>query len=421
VFSRINNGESTAVVGEPHIGKSSLQRYIRTRFHEWLSSDVTNVIVAIDCHVLEEAYTPARFWNDVLAFAADDIGDQALRHRIDTTRQKESDSFALRRLFERISNANVRVVLLIDEFDLLLYHTRFQRSDFFGTLRVLAIHTGGLAVVTFSRLSVAEMNRRTASLIMGGSPFFNNMIEERLLPLQSDEIDLLIDQALLNTGVAFTPQDRKEIERLSGRHPFLVQIACAAMFHVQTTQVESKGNPAFIQRMIQSWAGSHFDDVWRHLTPDARKVMAILAATESGETLFDLNHLERYEADLVWLADGHLIEATSAKRCAAWRGKRWRVSAKSLAEWIVINRKWNDIEGEATIASLLVASPIDDERREQIDHLRQIMLIKRSRARDLERQLAHLGLQADPAIKMEFEELRRELVHIEQQLRQLGN
>ena len=52
LFSRLHNGESTAIVGEPHIGKSSLLRYVtdtEVRTH-WLGEAVAKyVFTEIDC------------------------------------------------------------------------------------------------------------------------------------------------------------------------------------------------------------------------------------------------------------------------------------------------------------------------------------------------------------------------------------
>jgi ABC-type phosphate/phosphonate transport system ATPase subunit len=54
LFSRLNNGESTAIVGEPHIGKSSLLRYVvyDDVRAQWLSKAASNYFFTeIDCHI----------------------------------------------------------------------------------------------------------------------------------------------------------------------------------------------------------------------------------------------------------------------------------------------------------------------------------------------------------------------------------
>src|SRR5512135_1795414 len=70
IFSRLNNGESTAVVGEPHIGKSSLLAYVTDEGvrKEWLG-DATgrHVFNQMDCHLMPGDFTPEDFWREALA------------------------------------------------------------------------------------------------------------------------------------------------------------------------------------------------------------------------------------------------------------------------------------------------------------------------------------------------------------------
>src|ERR1700730_16833433 len=69
LFSRIRNGDSTAVVGGPHIGKSSLLRYIAFPDvqSEWLQDKESHAFVELDCQLFSEEYKPADFWGLVLA------------------------------------------------------------------------------------------------------------------------------------------------------------------------------------------------------------------------------------------------------------------------------------------------------------------------------------------------------------------
>ena len=404
VFGRINNGESTAVVGEPHIGKSSMLHYVRRNWPSWLSGGAAYAFITVDCHALHQAYTPTDFWAEALDAAAETFADPAAQRRIEAARAGGYDSSRLRRVFEHLAQSEQRAVLLVDEFDVLLYHPNFNTSDFFGTLRSLAIHTGGLSLVTFSRLSVAEMNRRTHALSQHGSPFFNNLIEVRLLPLQPAEIDALIDQALLGTGVAFPPDDRAYLARTSGRHPFLVQIACAALFDAAT----AVGNPAArrvsVERQMQMQAASHFEDVWRHLAPDARRVMGHLAYAESaGAQPPNTPALASFDEDLRWLYGGNLIEPTRNSRCALWRGAHWRVSAMSLARWVATNRKWEQVDGEPDY------SPPPPPDVEQRAHIRALLAEKRRRLNSLELQAARAGIDAAPQLVNEIEDLAREI------------
>ena len=62
-------------------------------------------------------------------------------------------------LFEFLGRHGKRVVLLIDEFDILLEHPNFNNPEFFSELRGMSSTTGGLTLVVASNIPIAEMNR----------------------------------------------------------------------------------------------------------------------------------------------------------------------------------------------------------------------------------------------------------------------
>ena len=169
------------------------------------------------------------------------------------------------------------VVLVIDEFDVLVNHPNFD-GEFFGTLRSLAIHTNALAVITASRLPVAEMNRRSLELNPYGSPFFNNFAEVRLIPLSPAECRALIDTTLATTEIRFSDADYALIYALSGRHPYLVQVAASALFDVEADG-RAEGHQA-ASTLFHDRAAPHFDDVWRHLLPAEQAILLVLALRE---------------------------------------------------------------------------------------------------------------------------------------------
>ena len=70
IFSRLYNGESTAIVGEPHIGKSSILSYVADHEiqAEWLGERAAKYLFAeIDCHMIPRQFSPADFWSHTLA------------------------------------------------------------------------------------------------------------------------------------------------------------------------------------------------------------------------------------------------------------------------------------------------------------------------------------------------------------------
>jgi len=223
LLSRVATGQSTAVVGEPNVGKSSLLKHLAESddCHARLGKKAAKTIFVFqDCHLLPGSFTPAGFWRQVLSHVWRSCPDDEVRQVVDWAATKgEFGSYALERVFRIVGQHRWRVVLLIDEFDSLLHHAGFNTAEFFGALRSLATRFTGLALVTASRLSVAAMNRHSEELDPYGSPFFNGFIEVNLKSFDDDDVDALLGKALAGTGVAFEVRDYDFLHAMTGRHP----------------------------------------------------------------------------------------------------------------------------------------------------------------------------------------------------------
>jgi hypothetical protein len=417
LFARIYNGDSTAIVGEPHIGKTSLLHYILDEGvrKTWLGDTAQQfAFIDIDCHMLPASYQPARFWSMVLDRVEEAFADATIKKQIEVVRQSDYGSFSIKRLFDLLGQREMRAVVLVDEFDVLLHHINFNSAEFFGALRSLAIQTDGLALLSASRMTVGEMNRRCQEINPFGSPFFNNLIEVRLQPLRPKEVDMLIDQTLASSRITFSKEDRTYIVRATGRHPFLVQLAAAALFDVLASPEQIADRYVELESKIQKWAGVHFEDIWHNLSAELKQVALILALTELGQQSIlqsTFNDLTQYDTELHWLADGGLIESTQEGQCVAWQGKRWRIGANCFTHWLANTRKWKEILGPEL-------NPEESARR--IRFLQEKVITARRRLEQRELQRSQFGISADPAIITEIEDLRRAINNDEREMRRLG-
>lgn len=317
VFSRLLNGESTAIVGEPHIGKSSLLKYIvddGTR-REWTAQMFQHcAFVDFDSHLLSTDTLPRDFWQQVVTRAAEQIEDEAVRKQCLTVAQKDYKSFELESLFRLIGRKEYRVALLIDEFDTLLDHPIFGQAEFLAGLRSLATRTDGLALITASRLTVAQMNRKSQYRSPSGSPFFNNLIEVRLPHLSQGEADSLLADTLksIKDGVSFEPADLALVYSLAGRHPFLLQIAGASLFDAiaETPQASRSEVHVRAEELFSRRAEAHFDDYWRTLDEADQRTGLVLVLLEQASQPGQVDSARQQLGPLPWF-DGavrHLVE-----------------------------------------------------------------------------------------------------------------
>ncbi|HHS97225.1 MAG TPA: hypothetical protein ENK08_04915 [Chloroflexi bacterium] len=341
LFNRLRHNESTAVVGEPHIGKTSLLLKLAdeaTR-REYLGSGAESVIVSfIDLHPIGSDYAPPMFWQEAL----EPLTAHPVRTALAPLLRQAAETGYARRPLERIAHHlaqhNLQLVLLLDEFEQLLFHPNFRDPALFALLRSLATRTGGLALITSSRLSVAAMNERGRDLWHAGSPFFNNMIELRLAPFSEVTVGRLLDRA----GDLFDAPDRRFVRRVAGRHPFLVQAMAATLAETRGEDRHRRAAEAFYERIA-----FHFDDLWRVLDDRARTTAVILSLLELGGRAlgqrFAFREIERVDAfgpELRRLAELGLAERVGKgwqfdwQHLVLWRGERWTVGAQAFVWWV---------------------------------------------------------------------------------------
>jgi hypothetical protein len=410
IFSRIHNGESTAIVGGPHIGKSSALRYIaddRSR-SEWLAQSVKQyTFIEIDCQPLPSSYQPEDFWKYVLDQIEITFPEEIIKVQLGVVRQSTFGSLTLEGLFRLLDRRSLQAVLLIDEFDTLLYHPNFNTAEFFGALRALSTRTGGLMLVVANRLPIAEMNRRSHEINPIGSPFFNNFTEVRLPLLNPTEVDELLNRALRRTKIRFSQEERDYIRRVTGGHPYLVQAAAAALFDAITQRQVGEVRFAHMNKALRSWTEAHFDDMWWHLTLQAQRTMYDLALAE-----LNLNHradnnsitekLVLNDVGLRQLAEDGLIEETDPGG--------WRISAESFASWIVDN---------ATPTSQSTPQ-LDATQAKRTAELRDFIDAHCKRLYELRLKEAKYGIDVGPAITNEIKEIEGKIADLEAQLKDLN-
>lgn len=345
IFNRLRNRESTAIVGEPHIGKTSLLLRIADRNTQelFLQSDSRKIItVFIDLQPISADYTGSDFWKEALEPLRDKPGHTSITTRLNHVKDEMYSNAALRKLFQNIYERGQTLVLLLDEFDRLLSHPNFKDPSFFAGIRSLSTITGGLVVITSSRLTVAEMNARGYELLGGNvetSPFFNNFIELRLRPFSPETAT----QLLQHIPDIFTVQEISFIRRVAGRHPYLLQ-AMAATLHETPLAEERQIRAA---EMFYERIGFHFDTLWHALDDKAKTTVVILSLMDLGGysagssfSYGEIENVDVFDTELRSLADLGLAEkvkdgwAIDVKHGLLWRGEQWTIGAQAFTWWV---------------------------------------------------------------------------------------
>jgi AAA+ ATPase superfamily predicted ATPase len=325
--------ESTSIVGERRIGKTSLLKYIsHAQVAPALGLDPARYcLIYIDFQGLTDI-TPLRFWQRVLSKMKRSVCSPGLHPEIDRLLKMECfDLFDLEDLCEAIAAENLTTVLLLDEFEYVTQNSNFG-PDFFGGLRALAIHHN-LPLVTATRRELVDLCH---SEELKGSPFFNIFANVVLRPFRKEEVMQMVAAYLDETGLPFTPEDREQIYRLAGGYPFFVQIAGYYLVEAQSSGLSGQQVHHQMAQQYQQQADPHYTYMWSHCSESEK--IALLAVISLGrqkpsqKTLPNLENLVKIhphvQIDVPELIKrGLLFEDPTQPGC-------YRLLSESLERWI---------------------------------------------------------------------------------------
>jgi len=276
ITSRLTSSahESTSVVGERRLGKTSLLNHLA---HPEVAAGLglspeEYCLVYIDFQGLTDI-TPQRFWQRVLGKAARGACDPEIAARFKEFGQRaEFDLFDLEDLFETVSEHGLRIVLLLDEFEYVTQNPNFG-SDFFGGLRALAIHHN-LSLVPATRRELVDLCHSDE---IKGSPFFNIFANVVLRPFSNDEVEELIHGYLGGGGVILTPDERGLIHKLGGGHPFFVQMAGYYLLDRKAQELTADRLRVSVLADFEAQAEPHCNYLWSHCSESERiTLLAVL-------------------------------------------------------------------------------------------------------------------------------------------------
>ena len=353
IVSRLTSSahESTSVVGERRMGKTSLLNYLA---HPQVAPGLglapqDYCLVYLDFQGLTDI-TPQRFWQRVLGKMSRAVGDPELSGRMkELAGRNDFDLFDLEDLFDAIGTCRVTAVLLLDEFEYVTQNPNFG-PDFFGGLRALAIHHC-LALVPATRRELVDLCHSDE---IKGSPFFNIFANVVLRPMARPDLDDMLRGYVANTGWELTPEDRDSVLQLGGGHPFFVQMAGYYLIEGKTHGLTSQPLRAFVAAEFDQQADAHHTYLWSHCSESERiTLLAVLGLSRqkpskktvpNGENLARLH--SRAPLDLVSLGKRGLLEEA---------GGHYALFSPSLERWVAqeVLAPAGQEESQATVEAFL--------------------------------------------------------------------
>ena len=272
--------ESTSVVGERRIGKTSLLKHLanpEVADDLGLSAD-EYVVVYVDfqgCNTI----TQVRFWSRILKRIARNLKDDELATMAkDLGSQERIDQFDLEDLFLEIDDRGLKLVLLMDEFEYVTKNENFG-LDFFAGLRALAIHYP-LAVITATREALVDLCHSES---IKGSPFFNIFASVILRPFNLEDSLALVEGIMSESSTTFSPEITANIYEIAGGHPIFLQMA--GYYFYEGGQMGLSGDDLVdhVKTSFLDQAEPHFMYQWDHLSSSERiSILTLLALDHEG-------------------------------------------------------------------------------------------------------------------------------------------
>ena len=286
IFDRLATGQSVLITGQPHVGKTSVLRFIMNgelrRLHRQSQFDAA-FFCFVDAQLLPSDATPGEFWK----LALEPLGEARFLPAVgDSYRRAKKggfESFALRRLFSDLEAAKSRLVLVLDELDATLAQPKLNTQDFYAGLRSLSSTTQGLTILASSRYNLAQLIKLTQGPSTHGSPFLNTLAEVPLSNL-GDEFLLTLVELL---GDRATAPDFHFVKAISGGQPYLAQMTCSVLWDLRTDGLSNKNLYVTAGKRLSRQLAHHFDDCWRLCSNDAKKVVTAVALAQIPSLLGD--------------------------------------------------------------------------------------------------------------------------------------
>jgi hypothetical protein len=277
----VNQGQSTAIVGEPRSGKTSLLECLAAPEARQLYSACEKRLVFsyLDAQTLGGEFSQAQFWEHVLrplqerAIASDPGSPLAQAYQV--CQENDFGCFVLERFLARMELTVWRWVLMLDEFDMLLHHPILNNAEFFGSLRSLASRSrGALALVIASRRPLESLNKDTQQFSRTSSPYFNFLDEITLGPWPDKDVAELLRRA----GDRFTTDDRRFIAEVAGGHPYLLQVAAYELWEAyEEGEREPNRRRQQAGQKLYDEAARILGNTWRLWSPAMRQALTVVA------------------------------------------------------------------------------------------------------------------------------------------------
>jgi hypothetical protein len=237
LVEQIQTGQSGAIIGAFSHERTLILKYIEER-KEQLFGNQRFIFSFLDISALRKTTNQTQFWEYALEplqakFASET--DSVIFKAYESCRENDFNNRYLDKLIVQMKQEGFRLVLMLDQFEVLLERPQLKNEEFLGGLRVLASshHPSPLCVVIANK-PVWQFHEDIKAL---GSPYLN-FLEAGAVTLGAIS-DAEIDKLLDKSGYPFTDNDKYFLKEVSGNHPYLLQVATVILISAYRDKEEN--------------------------------------------------------------------------------------------------------------------------------------------------------------------------------------
>ena len=285
-----------AIYGIRTIGKTTMLKYLKDangalqRYEPFVNIDYRAggskqlLFVYINFHDFSEGDS---LFYIMLEQLQNEIPDAGFPPYDDTiSRQKLTN--ILRRILIDLEDRQVRVVFLLDDFDIPLNYLD-ENDD-----RLLRNLSDSAALIIATEAPISQLRPDIGE----SSPLLGILRPESIGLLTEDEALSLIREPLAETDISFTEEEETFLLDIAGRQPFLLTAACEFYYDMRVDYpemgsllLEPDGYENLQRQFIYRLSGlPHVDNllnrIWRRLIPDERRALFSMTQHIAGQINF---------------------------------------------------------------------------------------------------------------------------------------
>jgi hypothetical protein len=383
-------GGALAIYGERGVGKSYVLSAVNA-YREELNQvyGLRYQFVFINCQDILPEPIPAQFWGQVIQQIKDKVAD-------DLTQSKCQEFLSGAKFLDSIDHndfcevldlaaqANIRIALLLDDFDCMIRtepEHRIETHAFLQGIRFLTTRDSHkINIITATRSSLEQLGKPLAQ--PNYSAFHNNFTNYRLRFFTPKELQQLLEQLLqsvTNLGQPnFSVEEQNYVAYVSGYHPKLAKLAAT---EIVNQRLES-GTPLTqldrVGERFRTEAGPLFETFWQGAIEVEQTLLMLVALKECQGKLstvhYDLGdcpEFSRYERELFELSGRGLIQRASLE------SDQWQIFSP-IFQWWILKEIESSNPGELDDRKKVWGNLVKQERADQLGKIIEFLKEKQA-------------------------------------------